>query len=353
MIESKFSPYLDVPWGVPQGSILGPLLFIIFIMELSTVVKQNDNDGERNENENENNDNDENTESEIIIYADDNTPTTSANDPNDLQNYIQNDSNKVIQWFDANDMVTSADKTKLLIVGTKRNRLNKLDSQNKKLNVNVNNEVKEETESEKLLGVIINNCLNWKSHLYGNEEELGLIKTLSKRIGILSKLRHYLPDKKFKQVAESLFINKLIYGMTVWGHNLTKKEIGKLQVLENKCLRLICHCGYDTPRIELLRKCNQLSVKQLIMYHTAVQTQRIFTSHLPVYHYRTLFSHIRPQRNNTANYIDYRRCISKNQFFYQASTLWNSLPAALRSIQKKESFKKLLKPWIRDNIDPF
>ena len=83
-------------------------------MELSQFIKRNDNDVENNDNERENNENYHNNESEIIIYADDNTPTTSANDPNDLQEYIPIDSDKVIQWFTSNDMVASADKTKLL-----------------------------------------------------------------------------------------------------------------------------------------------------------------------------------------------------------------------------------------------
>ena len=149
---------------------------------------------------------------------------------------IQNDSDKVIKYFNDNDLVTSSDKTKLLIIGTPRNSLIKLDSQNIKLQVTVNNDVKDETESEKLLGVIVNNCLNWKSHLYGNDEEIGLVKSLSKRIGILSKLRKYLPDRKFKQIADGLFTSKLIYCMTVWGYNLTKQEMRKLQILQNLSL---------------------------------------------------------------------------------------------------------------------
>ena len=145
-------------------------------------------------------------------------------------------------------MVTSADKTKLLVIGTRRNRINKLESNNIKLKVNINEEEKTETSSEKLLGIIVNNSLTWKNHLFGNEEEPGLVKNLSKRIGILTKLRKYLTDKKFKQIVDGIFISKLIYGITVWGFSLNRKELRKLQVSYNKCLRLISHSSYDAPR---------------------------------------------------------------------------------------------------------
>ena len=149
--------------------------------------------------------------------------------------------------------------------------------------------MKTESNSEKLLGVVINNCLNFKNHLYGNDDELGLFKNLSKRVGILSKLRKYLPDKRFKQISEGLFTSKLIYCITVWGSSLTKKESNKLQIAQNKIMRLISHSSYDTPRLDLLRKCNQLSVNQLISYHILCQTHRIFWSKLPDYHFKKLF----------------------------------------------------------------
>ena len=150
-------------------------------------------------------------------------------------------------WFDQNDMVTSVDKTKLLIIGTKKNRIEKLESKNIKLKVTVNDDEITETDSEKLLGVIINNNLNWKNHLSGNDEELGLIKNLSKRIGILTKLQKYLPDKKFKQLVEGIFTSKLMYCITVWGYNLSKEEMRKFQVLQNKSMRLISHSAYNMP----------------------------------------------------------------------------------------------------------
>ena len=354
IIESSSSPYLDVPWGVPQGSILGPLLFVIFIMELPSIIDLKD------EKQSDHEDNFDDDNSEIIIYADDNTPTTFSKDPLSLENKIQHDGNKVIDWFDKNDMVTSADKTQLLIIGTRQNRIIKLESKDIKLCISINGEVKKETKTELLLGLAINNTLSWKHHLFGFEDELGskelgLIKNLSKRIGILSKLRKYLPDKKFKQISEGLFTSKLIYCITVWGFAITQEETRKLQVLQNKSMRLISHSPYDTPRAMLLKKCSQLSVNQLTSYHAACQTQRIFTSKYPSYHHKKLFTQ---QRNNStrshdnysANNIDYKKSISRGQFFYQSSKIWNSLPINIRKLEKIIAFKKALKPWVLANV---
>ena len=114
-------------------------------------------------------------------------------------------------------MITSGDKTKLLIIGTKANRYRKLEEINFNMDISVCDETVSESISEKLLGLIVNNTLTWKDHLFGNEENSGLIKELSKRIGILKKLRKYIPDKKFKQIVSGIFTSKLIYCMTVWG----------------------------------------------------------------------------------------------------------------------------------------
>ena len=164
-------------------------------------------------------------------------------------------------------------------------------------------DTKKETDSEKLLGVVVNNTLTWKNHLHGDTENIGLIKNLSKRVGILKKLRKFLPNGKFKQIIVGIFTSKLIYCITVWGGiweisgqkvnirntAISKKAMVKLQVLQNKALRLLSGLEYGTPTETPLKHCNELSVHQLVAYHTACQVYKIRTSKLPKYHHNRLF----------------------------------------------------------------
>ena len=90
------------------------------------------------------------------------------------------DGNEIVNWFDKNDMSCSAEKTKLLIVGTQANRKSKLDKRNQKLKITISEKEIEESCSEKLLGVVVNNTLTWKHHIYGDSENLGPKKFIKK-----------------------------------------------------------------------------------------------------------------------------------------------------------------------------
>ena len=362
-IESSFSPSLPVPWGVPQGSILGPLLFLLFLNELPDIVK--DDHAEETEASEIPNEND------VIIYADDNTPITADKDPLRLQEKIQDEANIVTGWFSKNDMICSSDKTKLLIIGTNANRKNKLEKKNLSLKVEICGEEKQETTSEKLLGVIVNNTATFKHHLYGDHENPGLMKQLSTRAGMLSKLKKYLPPAKLKLVMEGMFSSKLMYGMSVWSRvwqipgsldeaattrtspSITKEDVRKLQVLQNKCLRIVSNSDYKTPTLSLLKKTKSLSVHQMMAQLSLSQVYSTFRTELPVYHYDRLFrinSRTRNVNDFSVNRIEYKLSQARTNFFYQSSRLWSAIPEYIKSSRNKFIFKKKCKAWVKMNI---
>ena len=126
-------------------------------------------------------------------------------DPVELKNKIEREAIRSTSWVTDNKMVCSGEKTKLLIIGTRQQR-KKL--QNIDMSINVCDNLIKPTKSEKLLGLVVNDEFTWKEYLYGeawridkNENFVGLIPKLSKRIGLLQKLRNKMTNDTFNMIA--------------------------------------------------------------------------------------------------------------------------------------------------------
>ena len=97
-----------------------------------------------------------------------------------LQNNIQKDGKIVTDWFKKNDISCSGEKTKLLFSGTRSNRVSKIIEKDLSPEIQISGETIKESRSEKILGILVNNTNTSKGHLYGDDENVGLIPCLSK-----------------------------------------------------------------------------------------------------------------------------------------------------------------------------
>ena len=95
----------------------------------------------------------------------------------------------------------SGSKTKLLVVGTKELRKSKLASKNIKIEIEVDGHRVTESQSERLLGIVINNTMTWENHLYGNQENKGLIPKLSQRANYIKRLAIIMPKERLSIIA--------------------------------------------------------------------------------------------------------------------------------------------------------
>ena len=133
---------------------------------------------------------------------------------------------------------------------------------------------------------------------------------------------------------------------------LAKRDIKRLQSLQNKVLRLVDYKDIYTPTRELLKTTKQLSVNQLIAFHIGKQTYKIQKSEKPDYHFERLFDkNFQPTRTRPDNIkrIDFRLNSGQSSFFCQASRLWSAIPFDI-SNTNRGVFKSKLKEWIWDNI---
>ena len=179
--EQKTTNLLQIKCGVPQGSILGPLLFLIYINDLSLVTKF----------------------LSPIIFADDTNLFYSHNNIKILFKNANDELEKISQWFKANKLSLNEGKTKFTLFHKLRDKDN-LPLQLPNLKIN-NNEIKR-SSSIKFLGVLVDENLTWIDHITLVENKL------SKNLGLLHKAKNYLNKKSMVNLYYSFIHGYLNYG---------------------------------------------------------------------------------------------------------------------------------------------
>ena len=342
-VDGALSPFLPVDVGVPQGSILGPLCYILFTNDLPETVY--------------------NTNSHVhwshltthcrecgglCCFADDSTYSVSSDNQDILEEKL-NDRYAVLANYMANNKLKlNDDKTHLLIMTTKqKQRIVNID-----VKISTANEVIKPIKSEKLLGIFIQDDLKWNNYIQNNEKSL--LKQLHSRLNALKLISNVANFKTRLMVANGIFLSKLIFQMGLWG-GTEEYLLNALQIVQNKAARFVAKKGRYTPIVQLLRECGWLSVRQLVMYHSILLVYKTIQTTSPKYLYSKLSSEF-PYNTRLADSESVRmgsafKCkleLTEKSFLNRATVTFNQLPTKMRQISKLDDFKENLKGWVRE-----
>ena len=346
-IEGTQSKILPVPTGVPQGSILGPLLYIIFTNELPELVHDHQASPGKLYN--------------MICqpcgslccYADDSSFSCSNTNLDTIETKITDNYNTIAAFMNNNKLKLNGDKTHLMLLGSDSARKHKLHANS--FSLDTGQEIIKTTDCENLLGGYISQNLKWTNHILLNEKSL--VKQLGTRLNALRKISKFADFKTRKMLADGLFMSKLVYLIPLWGG--CEKFLNKaLQIIQNKAARSVTKLGIFTPVQLLLKQCGWLSVHQLVFFHTLVLLFKTNQQKTPQYlfdmtssdlNYKTRAENPGKLRS-VADYIP-EQGLNRKSYKWRSTMYWNQLPPDIRLMDNLGKFKVKLKSWVLLNID--
>ena len=315
-VGEEYSEPGDLLCGVPQGSILGPLLFLLYVNDMPQSVS-----------------------CDLLLYADDSCLVFSHNDISTIENQLNKDFNSICDWFVDNKLSIhfGEDKTKSIIFGSKKKlkSLKKLDIKRGDIQIKQHSEVT-------YLGCILD-C-----NLSGESMALHALGKINGKLKFLYRNQKYLNYSLRRLLCNALIQPHFDFACLSWYPNLNARLKKKMQTAQNKCVRFCLNLGNRAHiGIKELQAINWLPVQNRFEQSVCVSIFRFFENTAPVYiseMYHSVEQSHRTRRSlnklHLPNQITNRglRTLS-----YIGPRLWNALSSTIKLASSVNTFKHELK----------
>ena len=312
-LNSSLSDFSDIHHGVPQGSILGPVLFVIYINDIVQQVK----------------------DCNIHLYADDTVLYFSHKDPSHIENVLNNNLKQVYDWMCVNKLSLNPSKTESFLIGS-RSQLARRNS----LCIKLCGQVIKHKETVKYLGVTLDQQLKWDVHINV------LCSKVSKLVNYLSRLRYFLNETCLKLLYNSLILPLFDYADLIYGSSNTKYTM-QLQKLQNRAGRTIL-------RISPYKHTSNHVIHQLLNWESLNSRRK---KHINSMVFKCLHDLSAPYLKDSFKFISHNYSLRSNgnlslpkpkteycrrMFIYRGSSSYNELPSQPKSCSTLTSFNKLI-----------
>lgn len=320
-LGNTISDRLPIKNGVPQGSILGPVLFLLFINDMPLHISTSNMD----------------------IYADDTTLSSSASwkEIPALQQVLTKDLEIVETWSRTNKMFINTSKTKAMILVGKCLR-KRLDQDPINFQLSLNNKQIDFVKTYKLLGLKIDDDLTYDEHI----DEL--CNKLSKRIGLLRHISPYLKQKQRLIFYQAVIKPVMLYGSPVWS-SCSSKALDRVFRLQKRAARIILGVDRITRTVTMFNELKWVPFyTEAYVIRCGIAYKRLY-GNIPDYLKETLKTnsdvHTRVTRYSKINFIcpHYNKITNGGRTFaIRTIKDWNNLGSDLKKIETIKKFKKTL-----------
>ena len=312
------SLHLPLSHGVPQGSLVGPILFSIFTNDLSSHLPHGC----------------------LVSYADDTQLLDSAlpADISLLKSRQEESIKTVLSYFTANSLKMNPTKTNLLLVGTSQTLKRVSDFQ-----LHLPDHVIHPQAFIKMLGVTLDTNLSWEAHISS------VIRKCNSILFCLYKIRHHLTPECRKLLIQAHVFPHILYCLTVWG-GAASCRLARVQKIINFAARIVSGARRRDHISATIKSIGWGSVHELVYRRDCVGVHRALNDPRAPIAVRSLFTprsvvSVRQTRSSLAGTLQtppFRLSMSRRAFSFRAAASWNRLQPAIRTSHSLSSFKALL-----------
>ena len=308
---SVFSSYLEILRGVPQGSILGPILFNIFINDLIFFIQ----------------------ETEVCNFADDTTIYSCSLNYEDVAHKLSNDTYIILNWFKVNSMAANPGKFQIMFLGLKID--------NSKITFAVENKQIKRKREVKLLGIPIDEKLTFTRHI------ANICSLANNRLRALTRIRRFLPTEQAKYLSEAYIMSAFKYCPLIWMF-CNKTSNSQINKIHKRTLRLVYELE-DANFEDLLLKDNLWNVHENNIHTLLIEIYKSINNLSPPI-MKYFFDLKNTRYDLQSKQLLKLPEISTSRYGTQAlcfkgSLIWNTIPNKFKNIGNIKDFKKHIKDW--------